>query len=1017
MKKTLRARNIVILLVVLLIAMLISALIINDNVSNNTAYAASENAEDSLTLTLTSDGTGYKVVARNKQIIPEKHNGLPVIEIADNGFTNCANLKEVWIPYTITRIGNNAFANCRNLESIKGLPKVERIGNNAFAMCTKLDNLILPSTINSLGSTILRNNPNKVYSRMSEEQMNTLNAKWLGSSTAEVVYGNELVLTEVFDKDGLKGYSLTEQQNLNTDVDFILGDVYKGLPLLEIERYVFYFSEFKSFTLKHGIIDPDLDSNKGFTPSETECDHTVNIKSGAFYGMTASYIDILVDVSFDDEDDENSPYLDYEKGHSADIFSNSSVRGITLPNNITYLPKSMFADCTNLREIKSTDALVDVNNISNSITAIGSDAFSGCTALLNLYIPNSVTTMGNSVFNNWGSTDIVQRIHFNDMYEAPVGVDGYDWNSNWLGTTFDNLQVQFKTISVVFDKEGGKDGIGTSGVSAMYNQEMPEAVAPERDHYDFGGYYSQRNGKGTQYYDENMASVANWDKKEGTVLYAYWIPHTFSVAFDKNGGTGGSNDVIASYEQPMPSAIKPTKTGYRFVGYYLGNEPYYDENMNSTNNWNFAENGKTLIAKWSKREYPVVLNIVDNLTDNITVTYDEPMPPKNKPTRLGYEFKGYYTQPNGQGEQYYDEDMTSGRNWDIDTEETVYLYAHWIQKSYTITFHYNDGTDRIEKVQDIHYGDKFPNVNYKSSKVGYAFKGYYAESGEIYYTNEMKPTKVDYLVDGDLDLYAELDIINYTIKYDLDGGTNNPNNPTSATIEENKTLFEPTNAPLAFLYWSYNGEEISNNLNELIEILDEHITNITLKAIWTDTHIINVYGSFDYGDVSLPKVKIYMLAPFSNNCTINVASTTESIEIYGNGRTYNMNIVIASRNKELSMQLDNITLKSHTDSPAIQVLSNAILNLYTHGSVRIYGMMKSDGSGSVAIKCSDLIIKSADKLLIFGGDGKNGGDGLNGENGGNAGAAVDGDVNIQCNNITISAGKAGNGGNSTLIIE
>lgn len=127
MKKTLRARNIVILLVVLLIAMLISALIINDNVSNNTAYAASENAEDSLTLTLTSDGTGYKVVARNKQIIsariPEKHNGLPVIEIADNGFTNCANLKEVWIPYTITRIGNNAFANCRNLESIKGLPK------------------------------------------------------------------------------------------------------------------------------------------------------------------------------------------------------------------------------------------------------------------------------------------------------------------------------------------------------------------------------------------------------------------------------------------------------------------------------------------------------------------------------------------------------------------------------------------------------------------------------------------------------------------------------------------------------------------------------------------------------------------------------------------------------------------------------------------------------------------------------------------------------------------------------
>lgn len=334
MKKAFKSRSVVVLLVVLLLALLISTLILNDGISHNTANAASESANDSLTLTLTNNGTGYKVAARNKQVIsiriPEKYNGLPVTEIADNGFTNCVNLKDVWVPHTIKRIGNNAFANCRNLQSINGMPKAEHIGNNAFAMCTKLDNLILPSTINTLGSTILRNNPNKVYSRMSEEQMSALNANWIASSTVEVIYGNELVLTEIADDNAnIKGYSITMQQNLNTDVDFVLGDTYNGLPLLEIEQYAFYFSEFKSFTLRHGIIDPDLDSNKGFTPSGTECDHTINIKSGAFYGMTTNYIDILVDVTFNDEDVYDSTYFDYENGHSMEIFSNKFERFLT----------------------------------------------------------------------------------------------------------------------------------------------------------------------------------------------------------------------------------------------------------------------------------------------------------------------------------------------------------------------------------------------------------------------------------------------------------------------------------------------------------------------------------------------------------------------------------------------------------------------------------------------------------------------------------------------------------------
>ena len=77
-------------------------------------------AETNLTFSLNKDNSGYKIIARNKQIteaiIPAYYKGLPVTEISDNGFISCTKLTKVWIPYTVTKIGNNAFANCSSLQ-------------------------------------------------------------------------------------------------------------------------------------------------------------------------------------------------------------------------------------------------------------------------------------------------------------------------------------------------------------------------------------------------------------------------------------------------------------------------------------------------------------------------------------------------------------------------------------------------------------------------------------------------------------------------------------------------------------------------------------------------------------------------------------------------------------------------------------------------------------------------------------------------------------------------------------
>ena len=334
---------------------------------------------------------------------------------------------------------------------------VSTIGNNAFAMCKSLDNLILPHSITTLGSTILRNNPNTVYSRLPESDMKALNANWMMSSESTVVvYGNELVLDEVHDDDEtLIGYAITRTQNLNSNVDFVLGDTYNGLPLLEIKSWAFGFSSFNTFTLRHGEIVPDADESvtsnlSMYNSANEDCNHVINIESDAFISMDVTDINLLVDITFFDANTTDSD-CEFEDGYSTDIFSSSTVRRIILPNNITMLPRSAFSDCWNLREISNTDVNIDVNHLSSNIISIGSNAFTGCKSLINLYIPSSIVNMGNSVFNQWGDSNVLQKIHFDDFYEAPVGYENYNWNINWLGTTYNNVEVVFKTIKVMLD--------------------------------------------------------------------------------------------------------------------------------------------------------------------------------------------------------------------------------------------------------------------------------------------------------------------------------------------------------------------------------------------------------------------------------------------------------------------------------------------------------------------------------------------------------------------------------------
>ena len=170
---------------------------------------------------------------------------------------------------------------------------------------------------------------------------------------------------------------------------------------------------------------------------------------------------------------------------------------------------------------------------------------------------------------------------------------------------------------------------------------------------------------------------------------------------------------------------------------------------------------------------------------------------------------------------------------------------------------------------------------YDLEKNGYEFLGWYTDP-----EFENPITSIDTTEPQDYDLYADWDLLEYSITYELDGGDNSENNPDFYTVEDEFVLEDATKEYYDFVGWYLEGEGYVDRIEE------GHFGSLTLYAVFVPHDYLITYdldggtamGNPDYYNIETED--FYLVNPvkrgyiFTGWTGTDLDELTEDVVIY-----------------------------------------------------------------------------------------------------------------------------------------
>ena len=253
----------------------------------------------------------------------------------------------------------------------------------------------------------------------------------------------------------------------------------------------------------------------------------------------------------------------------------------------------------------------------------------------------------------------------------------YGTGSSYIIESADTLYAEWtaNTYTITMNGDGGT--VGESNVSATYDAAMPTTTKPERTGYTFGGYFTEQNGAGIQYYNADMTSAVNWNQPADATLYAKWTAIEYTITYHLDGGDNVTeNPAIYTIEDLEITLAEARKIGLYFVGWFK-ESTYTTEVMTIP----IGSTGDIELYAKFINTYTITYN-ANGATSGTSPADQEKIPGKDMSlasnsgnlVKTDFIFKGWNITADRSG-IHYDE----GEAYTVDTDVT--LYAEWISIS------------------------------------------------------------------------------------------------------------------------------------------------------------------------------------------------------------------------------------------------------------------------------------------------------------------------------------------------
>ncbi len=346
-------------------------------------------------------------------LIPDKIKGKTVEVIGAGAFQNNEKITSITLPSTVTKIGEAAFSGCSQLQHIYGMENVETLGKSAFYECKELESINISGVTGTIGENTFYNCNFSFSSITIPKSVTSIGDRaFYGCSLSSITIPSSVksIGNEAF--YGCRLSSITIPSSVIS-----LGDsAFSGC------------SQLYTVELENGLtsIGASCFSGCSWLSSITLPESVKTLGASAFSGCSQLYtVELKNELT----------------SIGASCFSGCfSLSSITLPESVTTVGSNAFGNCMNISIIINNPKLtadegswgagsevkyiygnyqidsegkisaVDKNAVSGDIvipgkigdrtvTGIGSYAFSGCTDITSVTIPEGVTSIYEYAFS------------------------------------------------------------------------------------------------------------------------------------------------------------------------------------------------------------------------------------------------------------------------------------------------------------------------------------------------------------------------------------------------------------------------------------------------------------------------------------------------------------------------------------------------------------------------------------------------------------------------------------------